>query len=28
LLHFEQALKLDPTLEEAQKGRQTCLDNL
>lgn len=28
LLHFEQALKLDPTLEEAKKGRQTCLENL
>lgn len=27
LLHFEQALKLDPTLEEAKKGRQTCLEN-
>lgn len=28
LLHFEQALTLDPTLDEAQKGKQTCLDNL
>ena len=28
LLHFEHALKLDPGLDEAKKGRQTCLDNL
>ena len=28
LKQFERALELDPDLEEAQKGKQACLDNV